>query len=56
MRRYLLLISLAVAGAAGLPARDGRAGRALPDYRYFRALSIDLAGRPPTRDELAAVR
>src|SRR5260221_7082837 len=33
---------------------DSRADRALPDYRYFRALSIDLAGRPPTRDELAA--
>ncbi|HUJ59108.1 MAG TPA: DUF1585 domain-containing protein [Kofleriaceae bacterium] len=35
-------------------ARDGLAGRELGDYRYFRALSIDLAGRPPTRDELAA--
>ncbi len=54
MRRHLVLISLAAAGAAGVGMRDGRAGRALPDYRYFRALSIDLAGRPPTRDELAA--
>jgi hypothetical protein len=35
-------------------ARDGVADRTLPDYRYFRALSIDLQGRPPTRDELAA--
>jgi len=35
-------------------APDTRAERALPDYRYFRALSIDLLGRPPTRDELAA--
>jgi hypothetical protein len=32
---------------------DSRAGKPLPDYRYFRALSIDLEGRPPTRDELA---
>lgn len=31
-----------------------RAERTLPDYRYFRALSIDLQGRPPSRDELAA--
>ena len=36
-----------------LVARDGVAERALPDYRYFRALSIDLMGRPPTRAELA---
>ena len=35
-------------------AHDGRASWSLPDYRYFRALSIDLVGRPPTRDELAA--
>lgn len=26
----------------------------LRDYRYFRALSIDLVGRPPTRDEIRA--
>src|SRR4051812_18148255 len=26
----------------------------LDDYRYFRALSIDLAGRMPTRQEVAA--
>jgi len=32
-----------------LLAGEGVAGRELPDYRYFRALSIDLAGRPPTR-------
>ncbi|HEX4416298.1 MAG TPA: DUF1585 domain-containing protein [Kofleriaceae bacterium] len=35
-------------------AQDTHAGRTLPEYRYFRALSIDLLGRPPTRDELAA--
>jgi hypothetical protein len=38
--------------------RDGRAqgepGKSLADYRYFRALSIDLVGRPPSDDELAA--
>ena len=45
---------LIVAGIAAAFCRDGTAGRELPDYRYFRALSIDLAGRPPTRDELAA--
>ncbi|MGE5183851.1 MAG: DUF1585 domain-containing protein [Acidobacteriota bacterium] len=48
MRRLLVVTALAAAFA-----RDGTAGRELHDYRYFRALSIDLAGRPPTRDELA---
>jgi hypothetical protein len=33
---------------------SARADHALPDYRYFRALSIDLQGRPPTREELDA--
>lgn len=46
--RWVLIIAL-VAGA-----RDTHANLALADYRYFRALSIDLVGRPPTRDELAA--
>ena len=27
--------------------------RSLDDYRYYRALSIDLAGRMPTRSEIA---
>src|SRR5260370_1385428 len=49
MRPRLLLVLL-----VALVARDTRAGRSLPDYRYFRALSIDLVGRPPTRYELAA--
>nr|HEX4318124.1 DUF1585 domain-containing protein [Kofleriaceae bacterium] len=43
--------------ALAIAARDGRAERAkltIADYRYFRALSIDLLGRPPTRDEVAA--
>jgi hypothetical protein len=30
------------------------AGKTLADYRYFRALSVDLQGRAPTRDEVAA--
>src|SRR5262249_16316697 len=30
------------------------AEKSLQDYRYFRALSIDLNGRMPTRDEIAA--
>ena len=47
VRRFLPLVLL-------VAARDGVAERPLPEYRYFRALSIDLAGRPPTRDELAA--
>ncbi|MBA3538033.1 MAG: DUF1585 domain-containing protein [Deltaproteobacteria bacterium] len=37
-----------------LLAHDSGAGRTLPDYRYFRALSIDLVGRPPTLAELKA--
>ena len=40
--------------ALALVARPGAAERTLPDYRYFRALSIDLQGRPPTPAELAA--
>lgn len=47
MRRLLPLLVV-------IAAHDGIADRPLPEYRYFRALSIDLAGRPPTRDELAA--
>lgn len=35
-------------------AASARAERTLPDYRYFRALSIDLQGRPPTTAELTA--
>ena len=47
MSRLVVTVAL-----AAVP--DGAAQRTLPDYRYFRALSIDLIGRPPTRDELAA--
>src|SRR4051794_15788541 len=44
------LIALALVGISDSGAEPVRP---LPDYRYFRALSIDLGGRPPTRDELA---
>jgi len=48
LRRALALaFVLAAANAAAAP-------RTLDDYRHFRALSIDLIGRAPTRAELAA--
>jgi len=50
MRAPVVVIALGVA----LLARDTHAQRALPEYRYFRSLSIDLLGRPPTRAEIAA--
>ncbi|HEY0193954.1 MAG TPA: hypothetical protein VGC42_22710, partial [Kofleriaceae bacterium] len=53
VQRWLLIASLVVVAAVGL-VPDSPAGRALPDYRYFRALNIDLVGRPPSRDELTA--
>jgi hypothetical protein len=37
-----------------LVAQAAPAGRTLQDYRYFRALSIDLSGRIPTADEVTA--
>ena len=52
MRRVApIVLALAVALVA---PRDGVAEHQLLDYRYFRALSIDLVGRPPSDDELAA--
>ncbi|MEO8702144.1 MAG: DUF1592 domain-containing protein [Kofleriaceae bacterium] len=51
MRSWLFI--LFVLGLA-VTTDSSRADRTLPDYRYFRALSIDLVGRPPTRAELAA--
>jgi hypothetical protein len=47
--RTVLLVAVSLIGL-----RDTHATLQLADYRYFRALSIDLVGRPPTRDELAA--
>lgn len=46
----------ALAAAAALMSWQGAASAepSLQDYRYFRALSIDLQGRIPSRDELTA--
>ena len=51
VHRWLVVAAL-LAGA--LVEGDSHAEHALPDYRYFRELSIDLLGRPATRAELAA--
>jgi hypothetical protein len=40
---------------AAVAAGDSRQTRTLADYRDFRSLSIDLAGRFPTRDEIATL-
>lgn len=47
-RAALLLVGVV------LFARDTGAQHAVPDYRYFRKLSIDLIGRAPSRGEIAA--
>ncbi len=51
-------VVLALTGAIALaPLSDGVAATGqhdLADYRYFRALSIDLVGRTPSDDELTA--
>lgn len=36
------------------PIARAHAERSLDEYRYFRALTIDFVGRPPTRSEVAA--
>jgi hypothetical protein len=46
-RLLALLFGLAI-------ALDASAARTLEEYRYFRALSIDLVGRMPARAEIAA--
>lgn len=51
MRRVLHLTLLL--GLTLLLTTESFAGRSLEDYRYFRALSVDLAGRPPSREEIA---
>src|SRR5215467_11193258 len=53
MLRLGTLCLLATAAIAALALADEHPPRRLQDYRYFRALSIDLAGRVPTRDEVA---
>jgi Protein of unknown function (DUF1585)/Protein of unknown function (DUF1549)/Protein of unknown function (DUF1592) len=50
-RTLFLAATLSLAGAT-VPV-VGHAERTLQEYRYFRALSIDLQGRIPTRDEVA---
>jgi hypothetical protein len=50
MKRFLAVV---LVGLVLLATGQSIANRELPDYRYFRALSIDLVGRPPTRLELA---
>ena len=52
MRRYGLALLLSCAAAF---AGDAGGPTSRPDYRYFRALSIDLQGRPPTREEVDAL-
>ncbi len=51
-RRHRFAMGLASAFTLGL-ASEAHA-RTLADFRYFRALSIDLQGRMPARDEVAA--
>jgi hypothetical protein len=53
MRRLPLILLAALVAAIAPPTRAARAERSLDDYRRFRALSIDLAGRAPTRGEIA---
>ena len=52
-RSLFLAVSLAIAGASATSGAWAQE-RTLQDYRYFRALSIDLQGRIPTRAEVAA--
>jgi len=50
MRAFPLLLAVAASTTLALPAT---AARTVDDYKHFRALSIDLLGRMPSRDELA---
>ena len=52
-QRPLLILAAALVAAVAPPTRAASAEHSLDDYRRFRALSIDLAGRAPTRAELA---
>jgi hypothetical protein len=52
-RRLLLILLTALIAAVAPPRSEARAERGIDDYRRFRALSIDLAGRAPTRTEIA---
>src|SRR3954462_1389667 len=54
--RTLLPLGLAflTAAAVSSAAPSAEAKRSLTDYRWFRALSIDLQGRIPSKDEVAS--
>ena len=54
MRRRHVLFTAPLLVSAALSANDAAAAPTLGDYRYFRALSLDLQGRVPTRAEVAA--
>lgn len=53
IKKLTLAVPVALAALAAAPEASA-ATRTLEDYRYFRALSIDLMGRMPTRDEIAS--
>lgn len=48
------LVPFALDARSAAAARPAPAQRTLDDYRHFRVLAIDLLGRMPTREELAA--
>jgi Protein of unknown function (DUF1585)/Protein of unknown function (DUF1553) len=52
----VVLLGVAVVAPFATSAQSAppRAERTLDDYKHFRVLAIDLAGRMPTRDEIAA--
>ena len=52
MRRSLLAIPLAL--SAVFASSDALAAKSLGDFRYFRALSIDLQGRMPLHSLVAS--
>ena len=57
LRRSFGPLAAAAVALVLCSAGDGHAERGkltVEDYRYFRSLSIDLSGRPPTRAELTA--
>jgi len=50
-----LPVSIALAALAAFAPGVAHAGdKTLEDYRHFRAITLDLLGRMPTRDEIAA--
>ncbi len=53
MRRHLATIALGIL-AGTLATTEAEAQRTRQQYRYFRALSVDLQGRVPTEAELTA--